>query len=159
MRRAGKIAAIVVAVPVLLFGLGFALIESGEVIVLRRWVDPDRAFIARLWVVDHDGDPFVGKADPSEARWVRRLQEERFVQVTRGGVTDCREAIPLADPQARREVYAAYQSKYRIPLYGSRLLGLLFGSTPDLAEAERSGVLFRLAPCPETQEKARSVVR
>ncbi len=147
MRRAAKIVAIAIAVPILLFGLGFALIESGEVIVLRGLPDQGHEFIARLWVVDYDGDPWVGKADPSKAKWVTRLQADPQVEFTRGEVTDCRKAIPLEEPQTRREIYASYQSKYRVPLYGSRLLGLLFGSTPDPAEAERSGVLFRLAPC------------
>lgn len=131
----------------LLVGVGFGLIESGEVIVLRGRPDEGHDFIARLWVVAHDGDPWVGKADPSKARWVSRLRSNPRVELSRGDVEDCREAILLEDPQTRREIYANYQSKYRIPLYGSRLLGLLFGSTPDPAEAERSGVLFRLLPC------------
>jgi hypothetical protein len=147
MRRVAKISAIAIGAVVLLFGVGFALIESGEVIVLRGLSGEGHDFIARLWVVDYDGDPWVGKADPSKAKWVFRLRSNPRVELSRGDVTDCREAIPLEDRQTRREIYAYYQSKYRIPLYGSRLLGLLFGSTPDPAEAEQSGVLFRLLPC------------
>ena len=133
---------------VLLFGGAFALIESGEVIVLRDLPEDGGGLIARLWVVDFEGDAWIGKADPSQARWVARLTAAPRVEFTRAGVSDCRSAEPARDPATRQAVYALFQSKYRIPLYGSRLIGTLFGSNPDPAEAERSGVLFRLDACP-----------
>ena len=80
------------------------------------------------------------------AKWVARLRSNARVEVTRGGVSECRPAILSEDDVTRREVYSLFQSKYREPLDGSRLLGLLFGSDPDPDEAERSGVLFRLDP-------------
>jgi hypothetical protein len=147
MRRLAKGLGLAIGAALLVFGGAFALIESGEVIVLRSLPEDGHAFIARLWVVDHDGAPWVGKADPSKAKWVARLQSNPRVELARGDVTDCREAIPLEDPETRRDIYSLFQSKYRIPLYGSRLLGLLFGASSDPAEAERSGVLFRLRSC------------
>lgn len=115
--------------------------------MLRDLAEEGHGLIARLWVVDHQGFPFIGKADPSKARWVARLAADPRVEFTRGDVTECRSAKPVEDPAIRREAYALFQSKYRVPLYGSRLLGLLLGSSPDAARAERSGVLFRLEPC------------
>lgn len=147
MGRVAKILGLAIGVVVLTFGGAFALIESGEVIVLRAMPDEGHEFIARLWIVDHDGYPWIGKADPSKARWVKRLRSNSRVEVTRGGVTQCYRAILSGEPATRRDVYALFQSKYRIPLYGSRLLGLLLGSNPDPAEAEREGVLFRLERC------------
>jgi hypothetical protein len=146
--RVAKILGLATGVVVFIFGGAFALIESGEVIVLRAMPDEGHDFIARLWIVDHKGYPWIGKADPSKARWVKRLRSNSRVEVTRGDVTQCYRAIVSDDPVTRRDVYALFLSKYRIPLYGSRLLGLLLGSNPGPAEAEREGVLFRLERCP-----------
>lgn len=75
------------------------------------------------------------------------LRRPRRLLLTRGDVSECREAVLTEEVAMRREVYSLFQSKYRIPLYGSRFLGFLFGSNPDPAEAEREGVLFRLDQC------------
>jgi hypothetical protein len=147
MRRVAKILGAAIGVCIFALAAAFALIESGEVIVLRAMPDEGHDFIARLWIVDHDGAPWIGKADPSKARWVRRLRSNPRVELTRGDVSECRRAVLEEDPVTRREVYSLFQSKYHIPLYGSRFLGLLFGSNPDPSEAEREGVLFRLDPC------------
>ncbi|MFQ5417862.1 MAG: hypothetical protein ACE5FL_12550 [Myxococcota bacterium] len=147
MRRIGTILGAAIAAVILVLCVAFALIESGEVIVLHTMPDEGHDFIARLWIVDYQGQPWIGKADPSKAKWVARLRSDSRVEVTRGDVAECRQAVLAEDPAARREVYSLFQSKYRVPLNGSRLLGLLFGSNPDPAEAERSGVLFRLEPC------------
>jgi hypothetical protein len=130
----------------------FALIESGEVIVLRAMPDEGHGFIARLWIVDHNGGLWIGKADPSKAKWVRRLRSNPRVELTRGDVSECRQGVLTEDLATRREVYSLFQSKYRIPLYGSRFLGLLFASSPDPSEAEREGVLFRLDRCAKASD-------
>jgi hypothetical protein len=147
MRRAARILGLVIGVSILALAAAFALIESGEVIVLRAMPDEGHDFIARLWIVDHDGAPWIGKADPSKARWVRRVRSNPRIELTRGDVSECRQAVLVEDPTTRREVYSLFQSKYHIPLYGSRFLGLLLGSSPDPSEAERNGVLFRLDRC------------
>jgi hypothetical protein len=147
VRRAGRVLGLLAGAVILVFGGAFALIESGEVIALRAMPDEGHDFIARLWIVDHQGHSWIGKADPSKARWVARLRSNSRVEVTRNDLTECHRAVLVEDLEIRRDVYALFQSKYEIPLYGSRLIGFLFGSTPDPAEAERSGVLFRLDPC------------
>lgn len=147
MRRLVRVLGLAIGAFVLVAGGAFALIESGEVIVLRGTSAEGGDFIARLWIVDHAGHQWIGKADPSKARWVARLRSNSKVEVTRGNVSECREAVLSEDPETRREVYSLIQSKYRIPLHGARALGFLFGGNPDPAEAARSGVLFRLDPC------------
>jgi len=148
MRRAAKILALLLGAFVLLVAGSFALIESGEVVVLRGVPDDGHEFIARLWVVDLEGSAWIAKADPHRGRWDDRLRENPRIELTRGGAKDCREAIPGTDPEVRRALWERYQAKYRVPLYGSRMLGLLMGGGADMAEAERSGVVFRLDPCP-----------
>ncbi len=139
----GVLFGVALGVPILAFGL----IESGEVIVLRTSPEDGGEFLARLWVVDHDGDPWVGKMDPSEARWVRRLETLETASIVRDGRAECRVPVFVSDPEVQQTLYAIYMEKYRIPLYGARTLGFLFGGNPDPAEAARSAILVRLAPC------------
>jgi hypothetical protein len=147
VRRIGiAIAALLGLLAAVLAG-AFLLIESGEVIVLRTAPEQGDEFLARLWVVDHDGDPWIGKMDPSDARWVRRLREQPTAQLVRDGIPQCRRPVFVTDPDIRLELYSLFMQKYRVPLYGARTLGFLAGGNPDPAESAESAVLIRLEPC------------
>ncbi len=144
-----RVPATPVAVALLLGGIAvlgaaFLLIESGEVVVLRT---SGGELLARLWVVDHDGDPWIGKMDPSEARWVERLRAEETAQLVRGGRAQCRRPVFVEDAKVRMELFSLFMEKYDTPLYGARLLGFLFGGDPDPMQAAESAVLVRLEPC------------
>ena len=106
MRRIGLALATAATVLAALVGAGFLLIESGEVIVLRTTHARGDEFVARLWVVDHAGQPWVGKMDPSEARWVGRLREEQAVELVRGGDRSCRRPVFVTDEGTRLALYA-----------------------------------------------------
>ena len=151
MRRIGLALATAATVLAAVVGAGFLLIESGEVIVLRTTHARGDEFVARLWVVDHAGQPWVGKMDPSEARWVGRLREEQAVELVRGGDRSCRRPVFVADSGTRLALYALYLEKYRVPLYGARLLGLILGGNPDPVESAESAVLVRLDTCASVQ--------
>jgi hypothetical protein len=98
-------------------------------------------------VVDHDGDPWIGKMDPSEARWVHRIREQATVQLVRGGVPQCRSPVFVTDPGTRLELHSLFMQKYQLPLYGARTLGLVFGGNADPVQSVESAVLIRLEPC------------
>ena len=61
-----------------LIGVAYLLIESGEVIVLHTTDGQGSTFQTRLWVVDHQGRPWVGTTDPSHTTWVARIRAVRI---------------------------------------------------------------------------------
>jgi hypothetical protein len=144
MRRFLQISAGLLGFVLLLHGLAFLFIESGEVVVLRTDASRDHRFLARLWVVDHAGRPWVGTANPSKTKWATAIRESPRIELTRGDTTDCRIATFVDDPVLDPELSQLVNTKYRIPLYGSRFLKLTQGFRIDDVEA----VWFRLDPCP-----------
>lgn len=147
MRRFAAAAAVVLGSFLALLATAFLLIESGEVIVIRTAPEQGGEFIARLWIVDHDSDPWIGKMDPSEARWVRRVRELGTLQLVRDGVPQCRKPVFVSDADTRMALYSLFMEKYEGPLYGARLLGFLFGGNPDPLQSVDSAVLIRLERC------------
>jgi len=131
------------AVVILLHGAAFLLVESGEVVVLRTDTGRGHRLLARLWVVDHDGRPWVGSANPSKTKWVAALRANPRIELTRGDFTDCRTAVPLENQALGANLTQLVNAKYRIPLYGSRFLKFTQRLRLDDAEA----VWFRLDPC------------
>jgi hypothetical protein len=94
-------------------------------------------------VVDHDGQPWVGTANPSKTKWVAALRANPRIEFTRGNTTDCRTAVFFEDHTLGATLTQLVNAKYRIPLYGSRFLKFTQGLRLDDAEA----VWFRLDPC------------
>lgn len=143
MRRLLEIVGIVLGVALVLHGAAFLLVESGEVVVLRT--DPARGhrLLARLWVVDREGRPWVGTANPSATKWVAALRENPRVELTRGDSTDCRTAVYLENQALGANLTQLVNAKYRIPLYGSRFLKF----TQRLRLDDAESVWFRLDPC------------
>jgi len=127
-----------------LVGIAYLLIESGEVIVLHTTDGQGSTFQTRLWVVDHQGRPWVGTTDPSHTTWVARIRANPTVEFEREKVRECRVAIFADDPAVRARVNKLYDEKYRIPLYGSRFLKIIGGIRRDVEEQ----VLISLEPCP-----------
>jgi hypothetical protein len=95
MKLWAKSFGVVVGAFLLLNGAAFLLIESGEIVVLRS--DGENNLLARLWVVDHGGYPWVGTANPSKTRWVGYLRENPTIRFSRGDVTECRNAAFVDD--------------------------------------------------------------
>lgn len=148
MRRPVRILGVLVGVFVLLNGAAFLLIESGEVVVLRS--EAENRLLARLWVVDHEGHPWVGTANPSKTRWVGSLREHPTIRLTRGDTMDCRRAVYVDDRSIGEILGALVSAKYRVPLYGSYFLKFTQGDRLDDAEE----IWFRLEPCSDSGANA-----
>ena len=148
MRRLLGIAGIVLGLIALAHGAAFLLVESGEVVVLHSDRGREHRFLARLWVVDHEGQPWVGTANPSKTRWVAALRANPRIELTRGESTDCRTAVLVENHALGADLTERVNQKYRIPLYGSRFLKFTQRLRLDDAEA----VWFRLDRCPLAEE-------
>jgi hypothetical protein len=127
----------------ILFGGAFLLIESGEVIVLRTTGADGGTLDTRLWVVDYDGDPWVGNDNPEKSRWVPRVRANPVIEFVRGAATECRRATFVDDPGSLDEVSRRIAEKYRVPLYGSRFIKRLSGFRLESSQ----GITIRLVPC------------
>ena len=141
--RIGRIAGITVGIAVLVIGGAYLARSSGEVVVLQTTDEQGERVHSRLWVVDHDGDPWVRPSDPSRTKWIDRLRANPRTELVRGERGQCRRAVFEDDPATREEVDRLFAERYRIPLYGSALLDLV---SQDRPEAPRR-VFIRLAPC------------
>ena len=141
-RRAGLVLAIVAAIVAAIAGAAFLLIETGEVIVLRNSDAAGQTFETRLWVVDHEGVPWISTGNTSKA-WFVRVRANPRVELVRGGEVSCRDAVVLDDAPTRERVRGLFQEKYRVQLYGATFLNRLFA--PFGAQGE-PGVV-RLEPC------------
>jgi len=109
MRAASRLA-LAFGGALLLAGVGtYVAGEQGEVAVLRSFDADGGAHETKLWIVDHDGRPWVRVARPERA-WYRRLLANPRVELVRGGRTQPMRATP--DPAARAAIDAAFAAKY-----------------------------------------------
>ncbi|MAE94636.1 MAG: hypothetical protein CL910_08255 [Deltaproteobacteria bacterium] len=130
---------------------GYALIESGEVIVLQTLDESDDPHRTRLWVLDYDGDPWIGKADSANAGWVARLHAEPRVDLLREGQNECRRAVFMGEgdlsSEVRDEMKRLFEEKYRTPMVGAKILGAVFGLVLGGDDEAPAPELIRLVPC------------
>lgn len=110
---------------VLLIGLLAAVqqyaAESGEVVVLRLKDDQGTTHETRLWIVDHDGSPWL-RAGFAEAGWYQRLLTAELVSVARQGIDTTYVATP--EPRAKDAIDQAMATKYG---WADTFIGKLFG--------------------------------
>ena len=78
--------AAILALALLIVGTQYLASESGEVVVLRTRDEAGAVHETRLWVVDHDGSPWLRAGNPSGG-WFPRLSARPEVVVVRGGET------------------------------------------------------------------------
>jgi hypothetical protein len=148
MKRVARLLAAIAGLFILLFLGSYALIESGEVVAIRAAPEDGGRFLARLWVVDHDGDPWIGTTDPSKTDWVPWLRAHSRLDLERSGRHGCREVRFNASPNAvSQKLNVILSAKYRIPSYGSWFLRLIGGALRD--EDQRTWI--RLEPCGESE--------
>lgn len=123
-----------VASPFFLFlALYGALAELEEVVVLYA----DDAEL-RLWVVDHDGVPWVSMP---RVKAERHELDGAVLELLRAGETRCVVPTLVEDSAARQRTFDLRQEKYAVQRLGG-VLGM-FGEEPD-----PDGVTLRLDPCP-----------
>ncbi len=119
MKLARILAGVVVVVLLLVAGY-FAMVESGEVVVLETR-DAAGAHHTRVWVVDRDGAAWLRTGSP-ENPWLARLRANPEVTVTRGGESRAYLAVPVEDENTREQINALELEKYGL---AERLLRLM----------------------------------
>jgi hypothetical protein len=100
---------IVVSVVLLALAIEVIAAEDGEVVVLRTLDESGAPIETRLWIVDHEGQPFL-RAGNEGAGWFGRLRAKPEVEVVRGEETLLVRAVP--EPAARERVNALMAEKY-----------------------------------------------
>lgn len=106
-----RLAAIVLS-GFLLLGLGTYLAgERTEVVVLRTYEADGAPADTKMWVVDHDGKPYVRIGRPGRG-WGERLKANPKVELTRAGVTSPRTAVIVTDPDTVSAVAREFSDKY-----------------------------------------------
>ncbi len=151
MRRIGISVTLVVGLLVLLGAISFALIETGEVVVLHTTDDRGEVSSTRLWVVDYDGSPWIG-AGRSNRRWLARLRANPRVELIRAGRVQCHLAQPVEDPEIVDIVLTLFQEKYRTQSLGARFINWVAGRRDPTNRA-----VIHLDPCLEPTARGWSV--
>jgi hypothetical protein len=96
----------------LLLGLGTYLAgERTEVVELRTYDAEGASHDTKMWIVDHDGKPYVRIGRPGRG-WGERLKANPKVDLTRAGVTSPRAAVIVADADTVSAVAREFSDKY-----------------------------------------------
>jgi hypothetical protein len=109
IRWALRILGALLALLALFVASEFAASESGEVVVLRTLDEAGETHETRLWVVDHEGRPWLRAGNPGTG-WFVRLQARPEVEVVRGRETLRVRAVPV--PEARDRINELVNQKY-----------------------------------------------
>lgn len=122
MKIAAWIVGIIISFFVGLFALQYAASERVEVVELHTVDQVGEPQVTRLWIVDHEGTPYL-RVGADGSGWYSRLVDNETVGMRRGGQMGRYTAEPrpaLTDP-----INALMQEKYT---WGDSLIGNLVGS-------------------------------
>jgi hypothetical protein len=106
-----RIAMAAVALLALVAAATYVAGEQVEVVVLHTFDAEGAAHATKMWVVDHDGRPWVRVANPRRA-WYQRLLAKPEVELLRGGRAFPLRATPDPSPETRRAIDAAFAARY-----------------------------------------------
>ncbi len=95
--------------------------ESGEVVILTTRDEAGASHETRLWIVDHEGAPWL-RAGAEVQSWYVRLSAEPQVEVERNGAKAAYTALP--EPARRERINGLMLSKYG---WADQFIGVLFG--------------------------------
>jgi hypothetical protein len=109
MRWILRVVGALLGLALLLLVSQYAASESGEVVVLRTQDAAGDLHETRLWVVDHEGRPWL-RAGNEGSGWLVRLRASPDVEVVRGSETLRVRAVPV--PEARDRVNDLVNEKY-----------------------------------------------
>ena len=141
MRRIGIGAASLVGLFLLVIAGSVALIESGEVVVIHTRDAAGETHIARVWVVDHEGRPWVAPGNRSNA-WFQRLLVDPKVELSRSGVRSCYVASVREGPAAV-PILERFLEKYASVIRATAILNRLLEPGAD----DSLPLAVRLEPC------------
>jgi hypothetical protein len=85
--------------------------EQRETVVIRTLDGDGTPYDTKVWVVDHDGVPWVRVANP-ERFWFQRLSRNPRVELIRGGVAQPVTASPQETAEARAIIDERFREKY-----------------------------------------------
>jgi len=103
------------------FGLEWFASERIEVVVLHTHDASGAAHDTRLWVVDHDGSPWL-RAGSVESKWYKRVAADPQIGLTRGATELRYHATPV--PAARDVINDLMRAKYG---WGDLFIGWMIG--------------------------------
>ena len=95
--------------------------ERIEVVELHTNDASGEKLTTRLWIVDHDGYPYLRTGD-DQAGWYQRLEAQEKIELTRDGTTAAYKTMP--EPARRNAVNELMQQKYT---WGDTFIGMVFG--------------------------------
>jgi len=121
---------------------GAILHEVEEVVVVRTFDEAGGVHEARLWVVDHEGRPWV--VTGQETEHARRIRANPRVQLYRAGAASCR----IAEPVRGRETIVAMLERRHQKYFVQRLAVAVGVWSGDLTGIEETAVAIGFAPCP-----------
>jgi hypothetical protein len=107
----GRVVLVTVGILLLLALATFLAGERTEVVVLRTQDDAGKPFETKMWIVDHQGAPWVRVAN-AERHWYRRVLAHPSVELVRGGRPTSYVAHPEPSQDVRLAVDAAFAAKY-----------------------------------------------
>ncbi len=118
---------LVLLAVVAVFGLQLVASESGEVVVVRTFVDGPKD--VRLWIVDEHGTSWL-RAGSSDAGWYRRLLEEPDIVLERGGELYEYSAFPIEGGETVSHINALMLQKYG---WAEEVIGLMIDRSESVA--------------------------
>jgi Uncharacterized protein conserved in bacteria (DUF2255) len=87
--------------------------EQTELVVIRTLDGDGTQYHTKVWVVDHDGAPWVRVANPGRF-WFHRLSRNPHAPLIRGGVEQPVIARPADFVEARAAIDARFREKYGV---------------------------------------------
>lgn len=106
-----NIVLVVLAIPLVYFGLMMGASEfAEEVVVLRTFDADDKIFETSLWIVEDKRGALWLRAGMPGSGWVERIQGNPDVELVRNGATTLRTAQLV--PESRDKVHAMMRERY-----------------------------------------------
>jgi len=102
---------LVAATPLLIASASYIAGEQLEVVALRTVDGRGHTHDTRLWVIDHEGRPWVRGVRPAH-RWIERIRANPRVELERDGTTAAYTASIVETEAAKRAIDEAMAVKY-----------------------------------------------
>ena len=102
---------LVASLPLVIAASTWIVGEQIEVAVLRTYGSDGHGHDTKLWVVDHQGQPWL-RARRQRLSWIERIRQNPRVELVRNGVATPYTATIDDAPEAKRVVNAAMADKY-----------------------------------------------
>ena len=99
------------ALPLVVGGGTWLAGDRLEVVLLRTLDGEGHPHDTKLWIVDHEGQPWVRAARPTLG-WVRRIRSNPRVELVRGGETRPYTAVIVDSPEQKLAIDSAIEAKY-----------------------------------------------